>query len=133
MCFIIDIAQTQNTAIDANLLFRLLTNIFAQILYITFTIFVSLFARSQGLAIAGSIVVIFFGSLLNALLVSQFDLWIVAINPLNMFNITLLNISAENDAYLLPFWQYALGIVIYSSLFYYLTNLFFKRRDIVFS
>jgi len=137
IAFIIELFQTQNILADSNLfinlLFGLMTNLIAQLLYITFTILVSLFTKSQSLAIAGSIIVVFFGNILNVLLISEFNFWLIKINPLNMFNITLLNMNENSGMHLLSFWQYLIGILIYSAIFYYLTYTTFKNKDIVFS
>lgn len=116
-----------------HVLFSIALTLCSQLLYITLTLLVSILFNSQSLAITISLLIIFLGSIINALLINQIKSSLILLNPLNMLNISALATATpatHPELRLLPLWGYLIGIFIYSGLFYVISTKYFKHKDI---
>lgn len=109
------------------------SNFILILFYISITLFISAVIRSQSLAVGVGIGFLFGGAMINGLLLvlMQKHEWLKW-TPFNMMNIraTLQKSVSSELTFYLNFWQMLAGLLLYSVVIYFFTNLIFNKRDV---
>jgi ABC-2 type transport system permease protein len=103
------------------------------LLYLTITLLISMLTNKQAISVAVSIGFIAFGSIINSMLMGNVHSEIVNWTPFSMMNIGFLYNSVNLHIPLLQLWQYILGILVYSGIFFGISLTHFKKKDIILS
>lgn len=132
-------------AIEVSLLYGA-TNLLMLFFYSSVTLFISAVIRSQSLAVGLGIGVLFGSSMMNVLLFTLMEKqnWL-RWNPFNLLNIReaipdFIQMLQGNKAwtsastnYLVNYWQMGLGLLLFSTVIYLITNWLFTKRDVALS
>jgi ABC-2 type transport system permease protein len=140
------ISLTQKMAVFGNwttiqvALMYVLANFILLLFYIAITLFVSTVFRSQSLAVGIGLAFLFGSTMINGLVIMMIEKYdILKFSPFYLLNIksTIMLLATHAklsaDTLLLSFGQMTAGLIIYSIVIYFFTNLLFKKRDITLS
>lgn len=114
------------------------SNLLLVLLYISMTMFISAAIRSQSLAVGVGLGFLFGSSVINNLLMilMQKHHWLKW-NIFNMMNIKSTIGETTNEVsdaigrnLFLNFWEMAAGLLVYSAIIYFFTQLLFRKRDV---